>query len=67
MAMNLQELCRLCAAKDEFSKDLLDESNKNVLKMIQDIIQIFVSTVLNVIPRKYKTLASLEGLLGSSS
>lgn len=49
MAMNVKELCRLCAAKDEFSKDLLDDSNKNVLKMIQDIVQIFVSMVETIL------------------
>lgn len=42
MAMSVKDLCRLCAKKDEFSKDLLDESNKNVLKSIQDFIQIII-------------------------
>ncbi|CAH0724860.1 unnamed protein product, partial [Brenthis ino] len=40
MALNIKDLCRLCAKKDEFSKDLIDDSNKNVLKMIQEFIQI---------------------------
>ncbi|CAH2102537.1 unnamed protein product [Euphydryas editha] len=40
MAVNIKELCRLCAKKDEFSKDLKDEDNKNILKMIQQFIQI---------------------------
>lgn len=43
MALNIKDLCRLCAKKDEFSKDLIDDSNKNVLKMIQEFIQIPVS------------------------
>ncbi|KAJ8736375.1 hypothetical protein PYW08_007031 [Mythimna loreyi] len=42
MAMSLKDLCRLCAKKDEFSKDLLDESNRNVLKLLQDFIQIII-------------------------
>ncbi|CAB3239980.1 unnamed protein product [Arctia plantaginis] len=42
MAMDMKELCRLCAKKNDFSKDLLDESNRNVLKLIQDFIQIIV-------------------------
>ncbi|XP_075972574.1 uncharacterized protein LOC142974257 [Anticarsia gemmatalis] len=40
--MALKDLCRLCAKKDDFSKDLLEESNRNVLKLIQDFIQIMV-------------------------
>ncbi|XP_047526781.1 zinc finger protein 43-like [Vanessa atalanta] len=43
MALNIKELCRLCAKKDEFSKDLKDENNKNILKMIQDFMQIPVA------------------------
>lgn len=46
MALNIKELCRLCAKKDEFSKDLVDEANKNVLKMIQEFIQIPVILAL---------------------
>lgn len=48
MAMNVTDLCRLCAKKvfDDFSKDLLDESNRNVLKLIQDFVQIMVSSIL---------------------
>ncbi|KAJ0182533.1 hypothetical protein K1T71_001902 [Dendrolimus kikuchii] len=42
MAIILKDLCRLCAQKDEFSKDLFDENNKNILKVIQDFIQIIV-------------------------
>ncbi|KAG6440546.1 hypothetical protein O3G_MSEX001327 [Manduca sexta] len=42
MATNTKDLCRLCANKDEFSKDLLDESNKNILKLIKDFVQIVI-------------------------
>lgn len=40
MALDVKELCRLCGKKDDFSKDLKDEDNKNILKMIQEVIQI---------------------------
>lgn len=42
MATNMRDLCRLCAKKDGFLKDLLDENNKNILKLLQDFIQIVV-------------------------
>ncbi|CAH0592439.1 unnamed protein product [Chrysodeixis includens] len=44
MAMSVMDLCRLCAKKlfDDISKDLLEESNRNVLKMIQDFVQIMI-------------------------
>lgn len=42
MAINLKDLCRLCAQKDEFLKDLFDDNNKSVLKLIQDFIQIII-------------------------
>lgn len=38
------DLCRLCAKKDEFSKDLLEENNKNLLILIRDFMQITVSS-----------------------
>ncbi|XP_063395646.1 zinc finger protein 718-like [Cydia fagiglandana] len=40
---HLKYLCRLCAKSDEFCKDLLEESNKNVMNMIRDFIQITIS------------------------
>ncbi|KAM3967485.1 LOW QUALITY PROTEIN: uncharacterized protein ACR2FA_010062 [Aphomia sociella] len=40
---SLKDLCRLCSKKEEIAKDLLDENNKNVLKLIQDFIQITVN------------------------
>lgn len=49
MAMSVKDLCRLCAKKDEFSKDLLDESNRNILKLLQDFIQIIVSIPLGAL------------------
>ncbi|XP_047023687.1 zinc finger protein 391-like [Helicoverpa zea] len=42
MALSVRDLCRLCAKKDEFSKDLLHENNRNVLKLLQDFIQITI-------------------------
>lgn len=47
MAMSVKDLCRLCAKKvfDDFSKDLLDESNRNVVNILQDFVQIMVSVV----------------------
>lgn len=46
MAMDMKELCRLCAKKKDLSKDLLDESNQIVLKLIQDFIQVIVSIIV---------------------
>lgn len=43
MGMNLKELCRLCAKEDEFTKDLLHESNHNLLKLIKEFVHIVVS------------------------
>lgn len=45
MDMNVKDLCRLCASKDEFCKDILDENNKNILKLIKDFIQIVVCDI----------------------
>lgn len=45
----MKDLCRLCAKKDGFLKDLLDENNKNILKLLQDFIQIVVCIASNVI------------------
>ncbi|KAL0851187.1 hypothetical protein ABMA28_007038 [Loxostege sticticalis] len=42
MAMNLKELCRLCAKKDDFTKDLFDGNNKSVLKLTKDLVQISI-------------------------
>ncbi|XP_013191330.2 zinc finger protein 90 isoform X2 [Amyelois transitella] len=41
--MSVKDLCRLCAKREDLSKDLLDSNNKNVLKLIQDLIQITVT------------------------
>ncbi|XP_004930192.1 zinc finger protein 660 [Bombyx mori] len=38
----IKDLCRLCATQDEFSKDLLDESNRNVLNLIEDFLRIII-------------------------
>ncbi|XP_060807842.1 zinc finger protein 660 isoform X3 [Amyelois transitella] len=43
MTMSVKDLCRLCAKREDLSKDLLDSNNKNVLKLIQDLIQITVT------------------------
>lgn len=45
MALDVKELCRLCGKKDEMSKDLKDEDSKNILKMIQEFIQIPVNII----------------------
>ncbi|XP_028156080.1 zinc finger protein 235-like [Ostrinia furnacalis] len=42
MAMNVKELCRLCAKKDDFTKDLLDVSNRSLLKLTKDLVQISI-------------------------
>lgn len=44
MATNIKELCRLCAKKDDFTKDLFDASNKSVMKLIKDLVHLTVST-----------------------
>lgn len=49
MEMTIKELCRLCAKRDEFSKDLIEESNKSILKIIQEFVQIAVSVHMNYI------------------
>ncbi|KAL4712737.1 hypothetical protein ACJJTC_008034 [Scirpophaga incertulas] len=43
MAMNIKDLCRLCAKKEDFMKDLIDSNNLSVLKIIKDLIQIVIS------------------------
>lgn len=43
MATKLNVLCRLCARKHEFLKDLLDESNKDLFDLIRQYTQIAVS------------------------
>ncbi|XP_073957698.1 uncharacterized protein [Choristoneura fumiferana] len=42
---SFKDLCRLCAKKDEFSKDLLEENSKNLLNLIRDFMQITVNDV----------------------
>ncbi|KPI94859.1 Zinc finger protein 782 [Papilio xuthus] len=43
MTMNFEALCRLCAKEDEFTKDLLHESNQNLLKLIKEFVHIVIS------------------------
>lgn len=43
MAVDIKKLCRLCAKNEHVLKDLNDENNKNILKIIQEFIQIAVS------------------------
>ncbi|CAK1602017.1 unnamed protein product [Parnassius mnemosyne] len=43
MTMNIKELCRLCAKEDEFTKDLLHDSNQNLLKLIKEYVHIVVN------------------------
>ncbi|XP_045496111.1 zinc finger protein 708-like [Colias croceus] len=42
MARDFKKLCRLCAKKEQVLKDLNDENSKNILKMIQDFVQIAI-------------------------
>ncbi|RVE44714.1 hypothetical protein evm_010618 [Chilo suppressalis] len=43
MALNIKDLCRLCAKKEDFTKDLFDANNSSALKLIKDLIQIAIS------------------------
>lgn len=43
MASTANDLCRLCAKKHDFLKDLLDENNKSILDLIKNFTQINVS------------------------
>ncbi|XP_039760364.1 oocyte zinc finger protein XlCOF6-like [Pararge aegeria] len=43
MAQNIKDLCRLCAKGEGFTKDLMDNSNKNILKMIQEYVHVSVN------------------------
>ncbi|CAH4031124.1 zinc finger protein 708-like [Pieris brassicae] len=43
MAIDVKKICRLCANKDHVLKDLSEENNKNILKIIQEFIQITIS------------------------
>ncbi|XP_026319861.1 zinc finger protein 660-like isoform X2 [Hyposmocoma kahamanoa] len=42
MASTANDLCRLCAKKHDFLKDLLDENNKSILDLIKNFTQINV-------------------------
>lgn len=44
MASIVNDLCRLCAKKHAFLKDLLDENNKTIMDLIRNFTQINVST-----------------------
>lgn len=43
MASTVNDLCRLCAKKHDFLKDLLEENNKSVMDLIRNFTQINVS------------------------
>ncbi|XP_053620872.1 zinc finger protein 626-like [Plodia interpunctella] len=44
MSVIVKDLCRLCASvREELSKDLFDSNSKNVLKLIQDLMQITIT------------------------
>ncbi|XP_069359825.1 zinc finger protein 557-like isoform X2 [Maniola hyperantus] len=43
MAQSIKDLCRLCAKGEGFTKDLIDDCNKNILKMIQEYVHISIN------------------------